>query len=117
MLAARIFWLNSWYELRLEVLEVLNALPVPMLRQVFLRSLLRHFAARVSCVVLERVLEAVFGVPGSILGSFWVHVGHFLDDFWCQVRYVKICTPLERESNFQGSGGSRITHFSFFFQL
>ena len=80
-------------------------------------SFLAHFWTLFSCLVLERFLEALFGVPGSILGSFWSHFGHIFDDFWCQVRYARIALPLQRESNFRGSGGSRVPPFSLFFQL
>ena len=83
--------------------------------RIFFELLLAHFWTLFSCVVLERFLEALFGVPGSILGSFWTHFGHFFDDFWCQVRYARIALPLQRESNFRGSGGSRVPPSSIFF--
>ena len=80
----------------MKVFQIQNALPVPMLRQAFLELLLDHFWSLFSCVVLERFLEALFGVPGSILGSFWTNFGHFFDDFWCQVRSARIAPSAAR---------------------
>ena len=62
-------------------------------------------------------LEGLFGAPGSILASFWGHVCSLFAVFWRQVAFVKICTPLEREHDFRGAGGSGVALLSLFLQL
>ena len=44
--------------------------------------------------------------PGGVLGGFWCPFWLFVGAFGCKVGYVRIASPLERESNSRGSGGS-----------
>ncbi len=95
----------------------LNALPVHLLRQVYLELLFCVFFPLCFLVGSWGSLGALFGPLGSILSSFWSLLGDSLVTFRGSGGFVKICTPLARKPTFWGPGGSQIHTFSDFFWL
>ena len=60
----------------------LNALPVPLLRQVYCFLFLRFFFLVCFLLVFLEVLEGTLGALGSILEAFGEHLGVILVPFW-----------------------------------